>query len=113
MSEESRRKILERRAAFVAAALATVGAASCERNPLVCLSPVPNEDLRDSGATTSPDTAPPEVDARPDVAPMGVPCLSVAMPRDAGVPDTKPPPKPPKPPPPQPCLKMPPPGEDF
>ncbi len=100
---ESRRRILERRAAFVAAAVAAVATASCERNPLVCLSAVPLDE--GPKPTPPPDAAaPPVVDAAPEIGATAVPCLSIAMPpRDAGPPDAKP----------HPCLKMLPPDSGF
>ncbi len=81
-----RDKILERRAVFIAAALAAT-ASGCEDKPLVCLSAVADE-YRDA-TTTAPDAGgtPPDAAAEP---PM--PCLSIAMPTDAGHP--------------RPCLKV-------
>ncbi|MBI2392137.1 MAG: hypothetical protein HYV09_21275 [Deltaproteobacteria bacterium] len=91
--DDTRRKILERRAAFVAAALSSVCATGCQEKPLACLTPVANE-YHDARMT-------PAVDARaPDASPGMVPpevCLSVALPPDAG---------------PGPCLKMLPPPRD-
>jgi hypothetical protein len=107
-SSDSRRRILERRAAFVAAAIASMGAAGCQ--PQVCLSPVADEKTSKPAA---PDAAPPPaVEAGPE------PCLS-----EAPMPCLSPPPvivdagPPPKPMPdagakPHPCLKMPPPHDD-
>lgn len=52
-ANEARRAILARRRRFVAVALASAGVAagssSCDKNPLVCLSPVPVEE--DAGPT--------------------------------------------------------------
>jgi hypothetical protein len=104
MSDRARRTILERRAAFIAAAVASMGAAaSCDPRANACLSATPDESAKhvtpaDVGV---PDTSPrvcltesPEPCLSPpmprDAGPMPVPCLSIAMPRDAGV-------KPPKP----------------
>lgn len=65
--DEARRVIMARRRRFVAVALTSAGvaASSCDKNPLVCLSPVPVED----------DTATPSV------------CLSTEAPPDAEGPD--------------------------
>lgn len=99
MSDRTRLTILERRRAFVAAALASIGAVSgCDDRPKVCLSAVPLE--------SAPRPPPEAVDAQvvappPDVGPQAIPCLSVAMPRDAG-----PGPTPSGKPKPRPCLSM-------
>lgn len=87
MSDEARKKILARRAAFVAAALATV-ACGKEITPQPCLSPPPLPP-REGDAGQVEETLDP--DAGPVVPPQ--PCLSVRMPDppDAG---------------PQPCLKI-------
>lgn len=91
MSDEARKKILERRATFVAAAIASL-AASCEHKPPIsaepCLSAPPYE------AGTPEDTSEPT--ATQDAEPL--PCLSPMPPKeDAG---------PPPPPIPAPCLKV-------
>lgn len=90
MSDEARKKILERRATFVAAAIASI-AASCEHKPPIsaepCLSVQPYEAGPPEDTGTEP-TAPP--DAEP------IPCLSPALPPE----DAGPPPKP------MPCLKV-------
>lgn len=114
--DEARKKILARRAAFVAAALATVaGADACSPQP--CLEP-PRAPPGDGGADTeqplveSPDAQP------PFQPPPPMPCLSPMPPprpdEDGGL---RPPPRPclsikaPDPlpdggPPPRPCLKI-------
>ena len=130
MGDDPRKRILERRARFVAAAIASAGLAGCER-PQSCLqviTPVP--EAMDAGKATNDasevDTAPDATAATPpqpclDVAPM--PCLSPMPPPppDAGAtkdtgskaggtskPDAGPPPMPClKVAPPTPCLDMP------
>lgn len=96
MSDEARRRILERRAKFVAAALGAVAAAANCAKPEPCLSAVANE-------KTPPKPAPEDASV-PDVkdnvhpaaclseaphpapdAPPPMPCLKIAMPRDAGI----------------------------
>jgi len=83
MNDDARRKILERRAAFVAAAIASVAATSCERTD-PCLSAVPTEMNKPS----APDATVTGTEAGPSVclseAPM--PCLSPPLPPDAGMP---------------------------
>lgn len=103
---DARRKILERRAAFVAAALASMGAVSCQ--PQVCLSAVADDA---SPRPTPPDTSSPPVPE--EVGPAA--CLSEApMPCLSPPPmivDAAPPRKPDAGPKPQPCLKMAPAGD--
>lgn len=83
MSDRTRRAILERRRAFVAAALASLGTVSaCEERPKVCLAAVSDESQ--PRPATSPSVVAPEDAGPPDVGPIPVACLSVAMPRDAG-----------------------------
>lgn len=91
--DDSRRKILERRAAFVAAALSSVCATGCQEKPLVCLAPVANE-YRDAGAPPAVDA--PTADGSLGTLPPEI-CLSVSAPADAE---------------PEPCLKMAPPRPD-
>jgi len=109
MSDRARRAILERRAAFIAAAVASLGAglsSACDNRARACLSAVPDESAKH---VTAPDAAiaPPaeEIGPQPclsespipclsppmpsDAGPAPIPCLSIAMPRDAG-------PRPPK-----------------
>ena len=106
--DEARKKILARRATFVAAALAGVGTA-CGKEPTPppqpCLTPVQTVD---DAAAPEPCLSPPP---RPDEADAGKPepCLRVPVPADDGT--EAPPPPPPrrdagKP---QPCLKIAPP----
>jgi hypothetical protein len=107
VGDDARRRILERRAAFVAAALSTVAADGCSK-PRVCLD-VPNEIVADDAVAKPPPPAAPtyedsstvkaEEDAGTDAStdtgapkPFSAPCLSVAHPRDAGAP--------------KPCLKV-------
>ena len=101
MSDDSRRRILERRATFVAAAIgATLASAGCDR-PQTCLAAVADEkvpkptpgDASVPGPTDVGGTEPPlpclEIAEPPD-APKSVACLSVHIPRDAGKPSGKP-----------------------
>ena len=91
MSDDARRHILQRRARFLAAAVATVGIGSVSCKPQPCLSQVqPPHD-----ATPAEDAAP-EVEGTSDPHPE--PCLSVALPEDDA--DAGPKPMP------QPCLKV-------
>lgn len=99
---ESRRKILERRAAFVAAAIGAIAAgADCSRAQ-ACLSAVPEEKTKpgpdaatpiEAGTNPHPDPHPEpclsEVPTPPPDAPTPMPCLKIAMPRDAGPPAKK------------------------
>ena len=92
--DDSKRRILARRAQFVAAAVASLGAASaCDRcgdspPPLSCLSV--SVVVPDAGATITDDAAAPrpclEIMDPPLDAGRPHPCLSVIMPtaRDAG-----------------------------
>ncbi|MGZ3423258.1 MAG: hypothetical protein ACXWUG_10730 [Polyangiales bacterium] len=91
MSDETRRRILERRARFVAAALASTSAACDRVNPMVCLEPPPitaddatakPSSTASASATTSAST-PSSADAMP------LECLKIAPP-----PTTHPPPPP-------------------
>lgn len=75
--DEARKKILARRAAFVAAALATV-ACGKENVPQPCLSPPPLPP-GDGGAPTEQPLGTP--DAEPPVEPPPMPCLSPMPPR--------------------------------
>lgn len=113
--DEARKKILARRAAFVAAALATV-ACGKENVPQPCLSPPPLPP-GDGGAPTEQPLVTP--DAQPPVEPPPPqPCLSPMPhpPRDTDGGVQLPPPRPclsikmPDPPdagpPPRPCLKI-------
>ena len=109
MSDEARKRILARRARFVAAAIASLGVASCDK-PQPCLSvtaiPPPSTSTKeapeavDASApdTTAPDTATEDtldaneagasdaiIDVRPETT-KATPCLKIA--------------------PPHPCLKM-------
>jgi hypothetical protein len=81
MSEDAKKLVLSRRARFVAAAIAGLGAAACGKEkaeekpvPGTCLSVFM---LPDAGADTNAGTA-------ADAGPPPRPCLSRAMPRDAG-----------------------------
>jgi hypothetical protein len=92
MSDETRRRILERRARFVAAALGASVSASCDRvNPMVCLEPPPIS-ADDAGTKTpasatgttsasAPSAPPPEPDAMP------LECLKIAPPPSWHPPD--------------------------
>lgn len=100
MSDELRRKILERRARFVTAAVASAGLAACRP----CLEVVPPDDGVSSDAAVG-DAGPGHVggaDASVDAVP--IPCLSVP-PEDTGIADAGPDTKEagPKP---RPCLKV-------
>lgn len=70
--DELKRRILSRRARFIAAALAASSATACggETKPTVCLEPVDPSD----GSTDAPTDAP--VDGTDDVGPQA--CLKVA-----------------------------------
>lgn len=112
MNDESRKKILARRASFVAAALASVACGKePQEQPQPCLS-VPINYRPDAEAEPQPClsvTQEPPPDAggppplpclSPPIAPQDAstppqPCLSIRVIPDAGAP---------KPPPPQPCL---------
>src|SRR5438132_536450 len=110
MSDDARKLILQRRAKFVAAAVASVGigAASCEKEgppPNVCLSQAPTQ--VDSGATGSESDTGASTTAT-DTGQPPMPCLSVAYPDPppddpANPSDAGPPPQPCLAPPPQPC----------
>lgn len=55
--DEAKKRILARRAAFVAATFAGVSGVSCDRSPFVCLEPAPVDAGRavpDAGAATPP-----------------------------------------------------------
>lgn len=89
-NERSRRAILARRARFLAAALATLPTAACDRekeaiqpdHPRIGAAPDAAFDSTTTAATQSEDAG---VDAtKPTPEPM--PCLKVAPPRDAGMP---------------------------
>lgn len=108
---DSRRRILERRAAFVAAALSTVAPVGCEKQP-------PATATREERDARHADAGPADTGAgntgastvigpEPCLSPPPAPCLSVAKTVDAGPPDA------PRPPGPMPCLKMPPPNTPF
>ena len=102
MSDEARKKILERRTKFVAAALASVAVtASCDRKPGISPEPCLSVPISvDSGATD----AGAEAAALEPIEPPPQPCLS-ALPlpqEDAGAPTA----------PPMPCLKVAPPPKD-
>lgn len=103
MSDQTRKKILERRASFVAAAIASVTVtAACERSPLVCLkvarvdsgavedssadAAVPETGTLDAPDAGSPDTGSP--DATLPIPPSV--CLKIPPPKDAGLPTPKP-----------------------
>jgi hypothetical protein len=94
--DDARKRILERRARFVAAAVTTFAASACER-PQPCLSAVPLE-TRDSGngdaqpAATQSATSSEETDAGapmpclappPATTPVPAPCLSPMPPPTA------------------------------
>ena len=96
MDDDAKKRILARRAQFVAAAVASFVA--CEPSPelpppSVCLSiavPMPPEDggpqptIVDAGAAIEPDASvAPEAG---DTLPPPMPCLSLALPRDSGAP---------------------------
>lgn len=117
--DEARRKILARRASFVAATLA--GVTACHDEPKRATEPttpleIPSMDAAPPMPCLSPVALPPvDAGAEPETptfpdASAPVPCLSVSLPRDAG-----PPPVPPQPclspMPPQPCLKVKPPAK--
>ena len=97
MSDDARKKILERRAAFVAAAIASIAAtSSCEPKPAIspepCLSVMPDE----TGPREAEDAAVEVVEVGPTPEPHPAVCLSpMPPPADAG----------PKPIP-QPCLSV-------
>jgi hypothetical protein len=105
--KDARDKILARRAAFIAAALAGVGACKePETPPQPCLSPVPTEPVPQPClvpiAPTEPTDAGSESDAGNANTPLTEkPCLEVIAPSP---PDAGAPPKP------QPCLKIVPPS---
>ncbi|MBL8718901.1 MAG: hypothetical protein JNL79_23160 [Myxococcales bacterium] len=85
MSDEPRRRILERRARFVTAAIASAGLAACR--PCLSIEPLDGDARFDAGgadATTQPDAAA-QVDAgSPETgSPPPVPCLS-PVPADTG-----------------------------
>ncbi len=120
--DEARKKILARRATFVAAALAGVSTA-CGKEPSATPQPCLSQPLvRDDGAGPQPCLEP--MPAKPDAG-EPVPCLTIVAPptqaEDGGKPPPRPclspvrPPIPPPPqpeegggpkPPPQPCLKI-------
>jgi hypothetical protein len=82
--KDARRRILERRARFVAAALASTSAA-CRGNPMVCLEPPPAIQADDAGTKTSTTastsastTAAPSASTEPDAMPLE--CLKIAPP---------------------------------
>ena len=106
MSDDARSKIVQRRARFLAAAVATVGIGAVSCSPRPCLSQVqPRTDAtpsyEDSGTITTPTASDADVPPQPclsvlppDEDPAPHPCLSVSPPQpdpDAG---------------PQPCLKI-------
>jgi hypothetical protein len=96
MADDARRRILERRAAFIAAAIASLATTSCEETqPKVCLSALPDEKAK-SVPTGTVDAS----SADPDAELGPAPCLSeVPYPKataDAGARDARP----------RPCLKM-------
>jgi len=70
---DARGKILERRARFLAAAVATVGIGTASCKPQPCLSQVAPQ----TDATSMPDDVAPE-------EPPPAPCLSVAYPEESG-----------------------------
>ena len=102
MNDEARRKILARRARFVAAAVVSMGVAACEKkpepvttSPQPCLSvmavpsdagPVPEAtdsstatDASDAPDATDADASESSADAKPDT-PKPMPCLKIAPP---------------------------------
>jgi len=90
VSDEPRRRILERRARFVTAAIASAGLAACRP----CLSMVPPDgdarvDAGEADATTQADAAAQVDAASPDTGspPPPVPCLSPMI-ADTGTQDT-------------------------
>jgi hypothetical protein len=96
MGDDARRRILERRAKFVAAALGAAAVASnCKAEP--CLSAVPTESAKpkpapedasvapaDTGPLEQPMPCLSEAPMPPPDAPKPMPCLKIAPPRDAG-----------------------------
>lgn len=107
MPDDARRRILERRAAFVAAALASLGAGCDHPQPTAVRDPAQHPLEADGGAASTEDAAPPmpclEVSEPPDAdaGPPPMPCLSpVYVPPDAGGTVATPPP------PPMPCLSI-------
>ena len=138
-ADDARRVILSRRRRFVAVALTSAGvaASSCDKNPMVCLSPVPVKDAGPTGPTVclSAPEEPPPVDAGVGGGDAGAPDADAGLAEDAdagssdagegGSASEKPPPPPPrvclrvapppKPPPtaPKPCLKFAPPKEKL
>lgn len=115
MSDEPRRRILERRARFVTAAIASAGLAACRP----CLSMVPTDPPPDgpSGADASADATGSNgvSDAGTDTGLPPVPCLSPMI-ADTGTTDPSPAldggsqgKQPDAGPPPMPCLKIAPP----
>lgn len=95
---DARRKILERRAAFVAAAIGAIAAGADCTKPQPCLSAVPEEKYKpDAGATpdasaasgddaelAQPTPCLSEAPAPPPDAPKPMPCLKIAPPKDSG-----------------------------
>lgn len=90
--DEARRRILARRAAFLA--VATTGLVSCDPKPTepqVCLSqiqpPPPEAGVDDAGPETATHADPPDTAPPMPCLEVAAPCLSVAQPPpvDAGV----------------------------
>lgn len=112
VSDDARRRILERRAAFVAAALASVGVAACDRSaPRPCLEPLPANETRDAHpADAAAAPAPQTSNGAPDApGPQPLPCLNVWIPPPdaAPMPCLSEPATPPHPPGAAPCLAPP------
>ena len=85
MSDRTRRTILERRAAFLAAAVASIGAASaCDElsKARACLSATADPSARPLAPPADAAPAAPPDDGPPDEGPP-MPCLSIAVPADA------------------------------
>lgn len=110
--DDARRKILERRSRFVAAAISTI-AIGCERPPpQPCLSPIAPDDIGSGPDDAAPDasTAAEDATTYPHPSVTTPPCLTpMPNPPDAGppkpdaaTPDAKP----------HPCLKVAPPKKD-
>lgn len=82
--KDAKRKILERRAAFVAAAIASVGAVACE-GPKVCLSAAPEEPKKPLPEPKDTGVEPEEIGPAACLSEAPMPCLSPPpLPVDAG-----------------------------
>ncbi|MBK7395903.1 MAG: hypothetical protein IPJ34_06240 [Myxococcales bacterium] len=107
--DDARRKILERRSRFVAAAISTI-AIGCEPPaPQPCLKTAPPDAMSAPDEGVAEDASAPEEDATTVPQPCLSPqvCLSPVPPPDTGPPDTGTPDVKPHP-----CLKIAPPKKD-